>query len=88
MYLEIGKNEVKYNQFLDVLYKLYSMFANNLIKPKGKEATSITLVTGFLSQGVEVCHGFCMCEENKKGWGKVFIVFLSKYISKYFDFKS
>ena len=54
------------------------MFANDLIKPKGKEMTGIALVTGFLSKDDEVSNGFCWCEENKKRQGKVFIMLLSR----------
>lgn len=68
MYLEIQKSEVKYNQFLDILYKLsLIMFANDLIKPKGKEMTGITLVTGFLSKDDEVPMAFAGVKKIKRG---------------------
>lgn len=64
------------------------MVSNDLVNPRGKGVTGITLVTGFLSKGDKISNDFCWCEKAKQDGEKCLSCYVSKYISKYFAFKS
>lgn len=68
MYLEIYKSKAKYKILRRTLQAVFNviMFANDLIKPTGKEVTGITLVPGFLSKGDKISNGFCWCEKIRR----------------------